>query len=153
MTTTLEENCRPVKKEKRSLLPELRILSKQLEQLESDMAAFWKMNPALLMLIRHDKIAKINPAWQDNLGYSQDYVIDKNICELVHEKDIKKLVDVIDELKNKSQPQNIVVRYKQFEKDEWTFVKMSLSYDPRSDSIFCTGWPLLSKCNDCPFLT
>ena len=152
MITILEENCRPVKKEKRSLLPELRILSKHLEQLESDMAAFWKMNPALLMLVRHDKITKINPAWQVSLGYSQDYLIDKSICELVHEKDRKKLLDTIDKLKNEEQPQTIIVRYKQFEKDEWTFVKMSLSYDASSDSMFCTGWPLLSKCNDCPFL-
>lgn len=152
MIAILEENCRPVKKEKRSLLPELRILSKHLEQLESDMAAFWKMNPALLMLVRHDKITKINPAWQVSLGYSQDYLIDKSICELVHEKDRKKLLDTIDKLKNEEQPQTIIVRYKQFEKDEWTFVKMSLSYDASSDSMFCTGWPLLSKCNDCPFL-
>jgi PAS domain S-box-containing protein len=152
MITILEENCRPVKKEKRSLLPELRILSKHLEQLESDMAAFWKMNPALLMLIRHDKITKINPAWQNNLGYSQDYLIDKSICELVHEKDREKLLDTIDKLKNENQPQTVIVRYKQFEKDEWTFVKMSLSYDSSSSSMFCTGWPLLSKCNDCPFL-
>ncbi|MFN5249919.1 MAG: PAS domain-containing protein [Bacteroidota bacterium] len=152
MITILEENCRPVKKEKRSLLPELRILSKHLEQLESDMAAFWKMNPALLMLVRNDKITKINPAWQGSLGYPQDYLIDKSICELVHEKDRKKLLDTIDKLKNEEQPQTIIVRYKQFEKDEWTFVKMSLSYDASSDSMFCTGWPLLSKCNDCPFL-
>lgn len=152
MITILEENCRPVKKEKRSLLPELRILSKHLEQLESDMAAFWKMNPALLMLVRNDKITKINPAWQVSLGYSQDYLIDKSICELVHEEDRKKLLDTIDKLKNEEQPQTIIVRYKQFEKDEWTFVKMSLSYDASSDSMFCTGWPLLSKCNDCPFL-
>lgn len=116
------------------------------------MAAFWKMNPALLMLVRHDKITKINPAWQVSLGYSQDYLIDKSICELVHEKDRKKLLDTIDKLKNEEQPQTIIVRYKQFEKDEWTFVKMSLSYDSSSDSMFCTGWPLLSKCNDCPFL-
>ena len=152
MITILEENCRPVKKEKRSLLPELRILSKHLEQLESDMAAFWKMNPALLMLVRNDKITKINPAWQVSLGYSQDYLIDKSICELVHEEDRKKLLYTIDKLKNEEQPQTIIVRYKQFEKDEWTFVKMSLSYDASSDSMFCTGWPLLSKCNDCPFL-
>ena len=152
MITILEENCRPVKKEKRSLLPELRILSKHLEQLESDMAAFWKMNPALLMLVRNDKITKINPAWQVSLGYSQDYLIDKSICELVHEEDRKKLLDTIDKLKNEEQPQTIIVRYKQFEKDEWTFVKMSLSYDASSDSMFCTCWPLLSKCNDCPFL-
>ena len=152
MTTILEENCRPVKKEKRSLLPELRILSKHLEQLESDMAAFWKMNPALLMLVRNNKIARINPAWQTNLGYAQDYIIDKTIYDLIHEKDRSKLFDTIDKLKNESQPQTVIVRYKQFEKDEWTFVKMSLSYDSSSDSIFCTGWPLLSKCNDCPFI-
>lgn len=152
MTTILEENCRPVKKEKRSLLPELRILSKHLEQLESDMAAFWKMNPALLMLVRNNKIARINPAWQTNLGYAQDYIIDKTIYDLIHEKDRSKLFDTIDKLKNESQPQTVIVRYKQFEKDEWTFVKMSLSYDSSSDSMFCTGWPLLSKCNDCPFI-
>lgn len=116
------------------------------------MAAFWKMNPALLMLVRNNKIARINPAWQTNLGYAQDYIIDKTIYDLIHEKDRSKLFDTIDKLKNESQPQTVIVRYKQFEKDEWTFVKMSLSYDSSSDSIFCTGWPLLSKCNDCPFI-
>lgn len=153
MTPILEENYRPVKKEKRSLLPELRALSKHLEELESDMAAFWKMNPALLMLVRNNKISRINPAWQDNLGYEQDYIINKTVYDLVHEKDRGKLFDIIDKLKNESQPQTVIVRCKHYEKDEWTFVKMSLSYDSSSDSVFCTGWPLLSKCNDCPFLT
>lgn len=153
MTTILEENLRAVKKEKRSLLPELRALSKHLEELESDMATFWKMNPALLMLVRNNKISKINPAWQDNLGYEQDYIINKTVYDLVHEKDRGKLFDAISKLKNESQPQTVIVRCKHYEKDEWTFVKMSLSYDSSSDSVFCTGWPLLSKCKDCPFLT
>lgn len=153
MTPILEENYRPVKKEKRSLLPELRALSKHLEELESDMAVFWKMNPALLMLVKGNKISRINPAWQDYFGYEQDYIINKTVYDLVHEKDRSKLFDTIDKLKNESQPQTVIVRCKHYEKDEWTFVKMSLSYDSSSDSVFCTGWPLLSKCNDCPFLT
>lgn len=153
MPTILEENYRPVKKEKRSLLPELRALSKHLEELESDMAAFWKMNPALLMLIRDDKISRINPAWETHLGYSQEYIIDKTIYDLVNEKDRVKLFDTIHKLKTGDQPQTVIFRCRHHEKDEWTFVKMSLSYDSSSDSVFCTGWPLLSKCNDCPFLT
>jgi PAS domain S-box-containing protein len=153
MSSTLEENCRPVKKEKRSLLPELRALSKHLEQLESDMAAFWKMNPALLMLARSEKIARINPAWEDALGYKQDFIINKTIYDLVHTADRSKLADTIDKLKNESQPQTVVVRYRHYEKEEWTYVKMSLSYEPSSESLFCTSWPLFSKCNDCPFLT
>jgi PAS domain S-box-containing protein len=153
MPTTLEENCRPVKKEKRSLLPELRALSRHLEELESDMAAFWKMNPALLMLIRDNKISRINPAWELHMGYTQEYIIDKTVYDLVHQKDRVKLFDTIHKLKNESQPQTVIVRCRHYEKDEWTFVKMSLSYDSSSESVFCTGWPLLSKCNDCPFLT
>jgi PAS domain S-box-containing protein len=152
MPTTLEENFRPVKKEKRSLLPELRALSRHLEELESDMAAFWKMNPALLMLIRDNRISRINPAWELQMGYAQEYIIDKTIYDLVHEKDRVKLFDTIHKLKNESQPQTVIVRFRHYEKDDWTFVKMSLSYDSSSESMFCTGWPLLSKCNDCPFL-
>lgn len=152
MTTILEENLRTVKKEKRSLLPELRAMSKHLEQLESDMAAFWKMNPALLMLVRDNKISRINPAWEEHLGYEQDYVTNKNIYDLVHEKDKIKLFDTVYRLKNEKQPQTTIVRFRHYEKDEWTFVKISLSYDSSSESMFCTGWPLISKCNDCPFL-
>lgn len=153
MTPTLEENRRPVKKEKRSFLPELRAMSKHLEELESDMAAFWKMNPALLMLIRDNKISRINPAWEEHLGYEQDCIINKTIYDIVHEKDRVKLFDTIYKLKNESQPQTAIVRCKHYKKDEWTFVKISLSYDSSSESMFCTGWPLLSKCSDCPFLT
>jgi PAS domain S-box-containing protein len=152
MPTTLEENHRPVKKEKRSLLPELRALSKHMEELESDMAAFWKMNPALLMLIREGSIVRINPAWEKYLGYTQDSIVDTTIYALVHEKDRGKLLDTMLKLKTYKQTQMAIVRCKHYGKDEWTFVKMSLSYDPGSDSVFCTGWPLLSKCNDCPFL-
>jgi PAS domain S-box-containing protein len=152
MPATLEENYRPVKKEKRSLLPELRALSKHLEKLESDMAAFWKMNPALLMLIREGSIVRINPAWEKYLGYTQDNISDNSIYDLVNEKDRDKLLDVMFKIKSVNQSQMVIVRCKHYEKDEWTFVKMSLSYDSSSDSVFCTGWPLLSKCNDCPFL-
>jgi PAS domain S-box-containing protein len=152
MPTTLEENHRPVKKEKRSLLPELRELSKHMEELESDMTAFWKMNPALLLLIREGSIVRINPAWEKYLGYTQDSIVDTTIYPLVHEKDRDKLLDTMLKLKTYKQTQMVIVRCKHYEKDEWTSVKMSLSYDPGSDSVFCTGWPLLSKCNDCPFL-
>ncbi len=152
MPTILEENCRPVKKEKRSLLPELRALSNQMEELESDMTAFWKMNPALLMLIREGVIVRINPAWEKYLGYTQDYIIDNTIYDLVNANDRGKLLDVMLKLKTESKSQSVIVRFKHYGKDEWTSVKMSLSYDPGSDSLFCTGWPLLSKCNDCPFL-
>ena len=117
------------------------------------MAAFWKMNPALLMLARSEKIARINPAWEDVLGYKQDFIINKTIYDLVHTGDRSKLADTIDKLKNESQPQTVVVRYRHYEKEEWTYVKMSLSYEPSSESLFCTSWPLFSKCNDCPFLT
>jgi PAS domain S-box-containing protein len=152
MPTILEENCRPVKKEKRSLLPELRALSKHLEELESDMAAFWKMNPALLMLIREGVISRINPAWDKYLGYTQDSIINNSMYDLVNEKDRGKLLDAMLKIKTDTKPQMVIIRFKHYEKDEWTFVKMSLSYDSSSDSVFCTGWPLLSKCNDCPFL-
>lgn len=152
MPTILEENRRPVKKEKRSLLPELRELSKHMEELESDMTAFWKMNPALLMLIRNNKISRINPAWEDQLGYAQEYVLNKTIYELVHEKDRAKLIDIVDKLESDGAQQSTIIRFKRYKKDEWIFVKMSLSCDSSSDSVFCTGWPLLSKCNDCPFL-
>jgi PAS domain S-box-containing protein len=152
MPATLEENCRIVKKEKRSLLPELRALSKHLEELESDMAAFWKMNPALLMLIREGSIVRINPAWEKHLGYTQENIIDNSIYDLVNEKDKHKLSTALLKIKSANQSQMVIVRCRHYEKDEWTFVKISLSYDPSTDSVFCTGWPLLSKCNDCPFL-
>lgn len=152
MPTILEEKRRPVKKEKRSLLPELRALSNHLEELESDMTAFWKMNPALLMLIREGVITRINPAWEKYLGYTQEYITDTSIYNLVNKEDRGKLLDTMLKLKTADQTQMVIVRFKHCEKDEWTFVKMSLSYDSSSDSIFCTGWPLLSKCNDCPFL-
>lgn len=152
MPAILEENRHIVKKEKRSLLPELRALSKHLEELESDMAAFWKMNPALLMLIRDGDIIRINPAWEKYLGYTQENIINNSIYDLVNEKDKNKLSDALFKIKNESQSQMVIVRCKHYEKDEWTSVKMSLSYDSSSDSVFCTGWPLLSKCNDCPFL-
>jgi PAS domain S-box-containing protein len=151
MPIILEENRRPVKKEKRSLLPELRALSNQLEELESDMTTFWKMNPALLMLIREGEIMRINPAWEKYLGYTQDDIIDNTIYDLVSVNDRGKLLDVMLKLKTDSKAQYVIVRFKHFEKDEWTHVKMSLSYDSSSDSVFCTGWPLLYKCNDCPF--
>lgn len=152
MPTILEENRRPVKKEKRSLLPELRELSKHMEELESDMTAFWKMNPALLMLIRNNKISRINPAWEDQLGYAQEYVLNKTVYDLIHEKDRSKLIDVINKLESRGDQQSTVIRFKHSEKDEWILVKMSLSCDSGTDSVFCTGWPLLSKCNDCPFI-
>lgn len=151
MPTILEENRRPVKKEKRSLLPELRELSKHMEELESDMTVFWKMNPALLMLMREGAITRINPAWDKYLGYTQEDIIASSIYELVNAKDRDKLLDVMLKLKTASKDQMVIVRFKHYKKDEWIFVKMSLSYDPSSDSVFCTGWPLLSKCNDCPF--
>ena len=116
------------------------------------MAAFWKMNPALLMLIREGSIVRINPAWEKYLGYTQDNISDNSIYDLVNEKDRDKLLDVMFKIKSVNQSQMVIVRCKHYEKDEWTFVKMSLSYDSSSDSVFCTGWPLLSKCNDCPFL-
>lgn len=152
MPTILEENRRPVKKEKRSLLPELRELSKHMEELESDMTAFWKMNPALLMLIRNNKISRINPAWEAQLGYAQEYVLNKTVYDLIHEKDRSKLIDVINKLESRGDQQSTVIRFKHSEKDEWILVKMSLSCDSGTDSVFCTGWPLLSKCNDCPFI-
>lgn len=152
MPTILEENRRPVKKEKRSLLPELRELSKHMEELESDMTAFWKMNPALLMLIRNNKISRINPAWEAQLGYAQEYVLNKTVYDLIHEKDRSKIIDVINKLESRGDQQSTVIRFKHSEKDEWILVKMSLSCDSGTDSVFCTGWPLLSKCNDCPFI-
>jgi PAS domain S-box-containing protein len=153
MPTILEENRRTVKKEKRSLLPELRELSKHMEELESDMSAFWKMNPALLMLIREGLISRINPAWEKYLGYAQEDIIGSNLYKLINTEDRDNLLEVMLKLKTESKPQLVIVRFKHCKKDEWTFIKMSLSYDPSSDSVFCTCWPLLSKCNDCPFLS
>jgi len=153
MPAILEENCRPVKKEKRSLLPELRALSKRLEEVESDMILFWKLNPALLVLIRDNRISRINPAWEEYFGYSQEHIEHKELCELIHEQDKEKISTVLTQLKTINKTQTVIARCKHYEKDEWTFIHMSLSYDSGSDSIFCTGWPLLKKCNDCPFLT
>lgn len=153
MPTTLEENRRIVKKEKRSLLPELRELSKHLEEVESDMSIFWKMNPALLMLIRDNKVSRVNPSWEAYFGYSQEEIVDKTLYELLHEQDRVKIFDVLHNLKTAIQPQTTIARFKHNEKDKWTFVRMSLSYTPDADLVFLTGWPLIHKCNECPFLT
>ena len=153
MPTTLEENRRTVKKEKRSLLPELRELSKHLEEVESDMSIFWKMNPALLMLIRNNKVSRVNPSWESYFGYSQEEISGKPLYGLLHEQDRVKIFDVLHTLKTDTQPQTTIARFKHNEKDDWTFVRMSLSYTSDGDLVFFTGWPLLHKCNECPFLT
>lgn len=153
MDTTLEENCRPVKKEKRSFLPELRMLSKQLEKTESDLAVFWKMNPAMLMTIKNNEIYRMNPAWEENLGYTEENLNSKRIFDIVHEEDRVKLYITLTQLREGSAAQTIILRCKHKVKDDWIYVKTSLSFDSDSDTIFCTAWPLFNKCKDCPFLT
>jgi PAS domain S-box-containing protein len=147
----LEEETITVKKERQSFLPRLRALSNQLSELESDLSLFWQMSPSLLLLVKNNKIAKTNPAWQKYLGYKEEDLKDKKIIDLVHEDDRQKVFLTVNRLKNTFEPQVIIVRVKQHKKDHWIYTKISLSYEPDSNTIFCTGWPLLNKCMDCPY--
>lgn len=151
MPHILEEKAIAVKEEKVSFLPQLRALSKQLTELESDMAVFWKLNPAMLLIVKGNKIQRMNPAWKTQLGYEYENVKNKGILDLVHPEDRKKLFLAVNMIKNKGEMQNAIVRCKHLQKEDWIYVKLSLSYVSESDSLFCTAWPLLSKCKDCPF--
>lgn len=150
--TILEEKTKPVKKETKSFLPELRQLSSHLMEVESELAAFWQLNPAMLMLVRNNKIQKVNPAWETLLGYSQEDLENKSLFDLTHPEDREKLYNCVSKLKDSQESQNIIVRCINNKNQEWNFIKCIVSYDSVSDTIFCTAWPLMAKCADCPFL-
>ncbi len=148
----LEEKTKVVKKEKKSFLPELRQLSDQLMEVESELSAFWQLNPAMLMLVKNNKIQKINPAWETILGYDQEYLENKSIFDLPHAEDREKIYNCISKLKDTREAQNTIVRCLNNKTKEWHFIKCIVSYDSPSDTIFCTAWPLKAKCADCPYL-
>ena len=148
----LEEKSKPVKKEKKSFLPELRELSSHLMEVESELSAFWQMSPLLHMLVKEGIVQKVNPAWYELLGYNKADIENKSVFCIVHPEDAEKLYLGISKLKDTRESQNFVVRCKNNKNQEWNFVRCMVSYDPSSDTIFCTGWPLLAKCADCPFL-
>lgn len=149
---TIEEKFTPVKKEKKSFLPELRQLSSHLMEVESELAAFWQLNPAMLMLVKNNKIQKVNPAWETMLGYTQDDLENLSVFDLVHPEDKEKVYNHISKLKDTAESQSFIIRCKNNKNKEWNFIKCIVSYEDSSDTLFCTAWPLMAKCADCPFL-
>ena len=151
MNAYLEEKEIQVKKEKRSFIPKLRMLSNQLAEIESELSLFWKLNPAILITIKNGKIIRCNPSVTRELGYEEELLQNQKLIDIVHPDDRKKTFLVLNALKNKLEMQEVVLRLGSSSKESWIFAKISLSYEPKSNTIFCTAFPLKAKCQDCPY--
>ena len=151
MKSPLVEDEITVKKEKRSFLPKLRVLSDQLVEIESELSLFWKLNPALFFIIRKGKIMKYNPAVMQEFVCAEAELIGSRLIDIIHPSDSDAMNIILSVTINKLKTQEAILRIGNRSKESWIFSNISLSYVPESDTIFCTAFPLKSKCIGCPY--
>lgn len=126
---------------KKSAIPRLRQLLNDQIRIDSTISAFWSQAPVLMAVVQNGKIQEHNPAWNTVLEYSDNDLFEKCIMDIVHPDDITTVNEAVDSLRNGAKCQTFIARCKHSKKGHWLSLKWSVSYEPETDTLFCTSWP------------